>query len=264
MPRPSAPWWMYPLAVLFFACLVLMGYSMFWGPELLRVEFEYTTTGIVARQVEPDGPAGRAGVQPGDRLLALDGMKLRQRFAWNTAGTNLEVGRPHRLQVERAGEPLELELRLGRRLESWGRAPLLNKFLWVWILGVCLLLFGLAVVIAFKRPTDPIARAGAALLAAMPVAFLLMSALLGPFYGWAAYWRQLPTLVGALLWIPGAIGFCAGPLLFTFCSIFPRKFFQARWPWLVAWSFVLPAAPFFAFILYVVYRPQRALDLLPE
>ena len=262
--KGGAPWWMYPLAVLFFACLVLMGYSMFWGPERLGVNIAYTDIGFVVRGVEPDGPAARAGLKPGDRLVALDGMKIRQRFDWNTVGTNLEVGRTYRLRVERAGAPLELEVRLGRHLESWGRRDPLTKFAWVWTLVLCLLMFSVGVVIAFKRPDDPVARAGAGALAGMPVAFLLISSLVGPFYGWAAYWRQLPTLVGALLWIPGVIGFCAGPLLFTFCCLFPRKFFQARWPWLLVWSLVVPAAPFFAFFLYVVYRPEGATDLLPE
>lgn len=262
--KGGAPWWMYPLAVLFFACLVLMAYSMFWGPERLGINLVYTSTGVVAHEVVPDGPAGRAGLKPGDRLVALDGMKIRQRFDWGVVGANLEVGRTHRLQVQRAGEPLELELRLGRLLESWGRRELLAKFTWVWLLTLFLLMFGVAVVIAFKRPYDLVARVGAGLLAGMPVAFLLISTLTGPFYGWAAYWRQLPTPVGALLWIPGLIGFCSGPLLFTFCSLFPRKFFQARWPWLLVWSLVVPAAPSFAFFLYVVYRPERAADLLPE
>src|SRR3990172_2241393 len=132
--KGGAPWWMYPLAVLFFACLVLMGYSMFWGPERLGVNIAYTDMGLVGGGGDPDGPAARAGLKPGDRLVALDGMKIRQRFAWNTVGTNLEVGRTHRLQVERAGERLELEVRLGRVWESWARRELLNKFVWVWML----------------------------------------------------------------------------------------------------------------------------------
>src|SRR3990172_3423177 len=263
MPRQPAPWWMYPLAVLFFACLVLMGYSMFWGPERLGINLEHTNTGFVVRGVEPDGPAARARLEPGDRPVAPDGMKIRQRFDWNTVGANLEVGRAHRLEVERGGARLELELRLGRYLESWGRREFLDKFIWVWMLALCLLLYGVGVVIAFKRPDDPVARVGAGLMAGMPVGFLFISTLLGPFYGWAAYWRHLPTLVGALVWIPGLIAVCVGPLLFTFCALFPRKFFQARWPWLLVWSFVVPALPFLAFILCIVYRPERATDLLP-
>ncbi|MBI4465972.1 MAG: PDZ domain-containing protein [Acidobacteria bacterium] len=149
MPRPRAPWWMYPLAVLFFACLVLLAYSMFWGPERLAIDLECTTAGCVARGVEADGPAGRAGLKPGDRLVALDGMKIRERFYWSTVGANLEVGRTHRLQVERAGERLELELRLGRYLESWDRREFLDKFVWVWILVLCWLLFSVGGVIAF-------------------------------------------------------------------------------------------------------------------
>src|SRR3989338_7407333 len=186
--KAGAPWWMYPLAVLFFACLVLMGYSMFWGPERLGVNIAYTDIGFVVRGVEPDGPAARAGLKPGDRLVALDGAKIRQRFDWNTVGANLEVGRAHRLEVERGGARLEVELRLGRYLESWGRREFLDKFVWVWMLVLCLLMFSVGVVIAFKRPDDPVARVGAGLMAGMPVAFLLISSLVGPFYPRAADW----------------------------------------------------------------------------
>src|SRR3972149_5332908 len=104
MPRPHLPseaphsgtkagarWCMYPLAVLFFACLVLMGYSMFWGPERLGINLEHTNTGFVVRGVEPDGPAARAGLKTGGRLGAPERMEIRQRFDWNTVGANLEV-----------------------------------------------------------------------------------------------------------------------------------------------------------------------------
>jgi len=49
-------------------------------------------------------------------------------------------------------------------------------------------------IIAFRRPYDPIALIGAWLLASVVFAMVFLS------YGWAAVWRHLPTPLGLSLW----------------------------------------------------------------
>lgn len=83
--------------------------------EGVGMVLEPSPTGAKVSQVNEGGPAERAGVQPGDLILAIDGA--------STAGQTLTVivsrirgpaGTPVRLTFERNGQPFELTIR--RRL----------------------------------------------------------------------------------------------------------------------------------------------------
>jgi S1-C subfamily serine protease len=74
----------------------------------LGIELEREQGGIVVKGVVPDSPAERAGVRPGDRVVAVDGR-------W--AGTDLGRVR-FELSVSEANRPVVLVLdRQGRRIE---------------------------------------------------------------------------------------------------------------------------------------------------
>lgn len=68
--------------------------------------------------------------------------------------------------------------------------------------------------------------------------------------------RQLPAIVGPLVWWPGAAGtFLLPTLAFCFCATFPRPLFRGRWAWIVALAptslFLLVALPGFFYATFV-------------
>jgi sigma-B regulation protein RsbU (phosphoserine phosphatase) len=113
-----------------------------------------------------------------------------------------------------------------------------------------------ALIIAFSRPYDRIARVGAWFLATLATLSFLLP------YGMAVLWRQLPMLLGGLLWIPLVSTLAFAPLGFTFFAIFPRQLFRARWAWLSVWTPLLLTLPLVAQHWYlIVYQPERARGL---
>src|SRR5262249_42577398 len=116
-------------------------------------------------------------------------------------------------------------------------------------LGVTTVYLLLGLFIGFRRPYDPLARLGAWFIATAAI-----------FYGlplaWAATWRHLPTVLGALLWIPQVSRFIAEGILVTFLLRFPRRLFRARWCWVLVWAPVLATLPWRISAMYsLVYRP---------
>ena len=59
------------------------------------------TAGVVLRSVVPGSPAARAGLQPGDRLVSVNGRSLRNPFDWEAARLALRVGETATLVVRR-------------------------------------------------------------------------------------------------------------------------------------------------------------------
>lgn len=79
----------------------------------LGIELEREQGGVVVKGVVPDSPAERAGIRPGDRVVAVDGQWAgsdlgRVRFELSVS----EANRPVVLVLERQGRRLELEVDL--------------------------------------------------------------------------------------------------------------------------------------------------------
>ena len=263
MPGRRAPWWMYVVAASYvgFVALIFF-YQLFWGPPILPgFEGRFISGGMTVLSVHPGSPEARAGLEEGDRVLAVNGQVIRNLHDWEAIRANTEIGRPERWQVGRANERLELTVAVPRL--SWrerlSTATILDlPFYWLNVLGVsafvltCLIL---GLVVAFRRPYDPAARMGAWVLATASVAF-------GGADGWAATWRHLPGLLGLLLWIPEISRFVADAILLTFFTVFPRRIFSARWPWLLIWTPALAFLPWRVLGMYrVVYQPGHATDV---
>ncbi len=248
MPRPRAPWWMYIIAASLLGNFGLSIYLYFWGPEPPFSRFNFQREALVVEEVLPNSAGNRAGIQLGDRVLAIDGRRVEGLGEWDMTRINFEVGKAYRLQVERDGKQFERVMTLQRR--SWFQQRQYRRIGFVLATGSALLSLLVAFLIAFTRPYDWAARLGA-----------LSIALLGSYpylYGVSAACRRLPILVGALIWWP-TVGFFMLPLLFfSFCSIFPRKLFRSRWPLVTALApgvFLFPQV-IFAFAYFTFVNPQ--------
>ena len=129
MTRRRTPWWLYVVAASFCGYFVLNLYPEFKGPELLGIDADYAGSRMVLRNILPNSPGARAGLQPGDRIIAVEGQSIHSKPDWRAIGANFEVGTPRRLQIERGGKRLELVLTLGQRHWSQQARPdLLSPF----------------------------------------------------------------------------------------------------------------------------------------
>ncbi len=218
---------MYLLAASYLGCAAVVVYVEFRGPEDPGIQLASLLAPgpAVAGAIAPDSPAARAGIERGDRLVALEGRPIRSALDWVYALLDAEAGRPLRVGIERRGELREVVLTLGRRTSGpRGAAD--------WVrLARALLAFSLAVVIAYSRPHDLQARVGAWLLAEVGLfgLFFLNPQLLGL----EATVRALPLPLAVIVRVPLASP--GGALLFAFAAIFPRPLFRAWWAWTLVW-----------------------------
>lgn len=74
--------------------------------------------------IQDDSPAARAGVEQGDRIVAVDGERPGDPLTLpDRMRERAEQGRPVRLTIERAGEPEPLEIELPPRRVDWYGMP---------------------------------------------------------------------------------------------------------------------------------------------
>ncbi len=66
--------------------------------------------GAVVRSVMPNGPAARAGLRPGDRIVAVGDQAVRDPAQLTQLVERNGVGRPMQLQVQRQGQSLTLQV----------------------------------------------------------------------------------------------------------------------------------------------------------
>lgn len=256
VPFRSVPWWIYVIAGSFLLYFALKEIQTLTGPAI-GIYASNTRSGTVFSGVVPNSAAAAAGIQPGDRLLSVDGRKITSRGDWLALQTNLTSEHPTTMEIARAGQLLNVTFTLQRT--SWSNRRLEERVSHIVARSGQLIMLALACFVAFARPRD-----GVALMGGLVFAILAVTDTQQPT-GSAAAWRTLPAIIGALLWIPVLGQTLANPFLFTFCATFPRKLIQARWIWALIWTpAIVSSAVFVHFGYYVVYDPDHAIGLLQD
>ena len=81
--------------------------------DLARALGAGSTRGAVVVKVEPDSPAHKAGLKPGDIVTTVDGKPVRSSADLRNRMGLIPVGKHVALGVQREGRPLALRLRIG-------------------------------------------------------------------------------------------------------------------------------------------------------
>ena len=166
MPRPRAPWWIHLCAASFLGYFGLVMFSTFYPPAGVGVRIGTTRTdGLIVASVIAGFEADRAGVQPGDRLVAINGRRLRnlREYCARSAPVS-SVGEERTWLFERSGPSI---LRSRSRLIAVSSLPI-SVFCRVCLGLLASLVFSFVVI--YSRPEDRVARLGALLLASMACA----------------------------------------------------------------------------------------------
>ncbi|HED52836.1 MAG TPA: M28 family peptidase [Phycisphaerales bacterium] len=93
------------------------------GPNLgditvrLGIMPDYNASGLGFRisDVNPDGPADKGGIKPGDHLIRWDGQKVKDIRSWMGMLVNYKPGDVVKVGVDRDGEEVTLEITLGAK-----------------------------------------------------------------------------------------------------------------------------------------------------
>jgi eukaryotic-like serine/threonine-protein kinase len=270
MARPRVPWWIYAIAASVLGYLGLMIYADLFGPGAFGIGLRFREGRVLVVEVVPDHPAARAGIEPGDRIAAVDGQPMRALLEWRIAAENAEVGRPSILEIERDGQRREASVSFDAHWRHWGAGTWLTFAAKV---IAQLVTFALALVIALRRPRDPVALVGALWLASLSITDLAPIAVADPHVpslppGASAVWRSFPLWLTPPLWV-GTTTFLLGPnLSVVFLSIFPRPVFRTRrawWLWGLTWvPLAVVGIPLLMLRMYrSVYDPAHAAVGLP-
>src|SRR5262245_12550851 len=180
----------------------------------------FQTSGVIVTQVQPESPAASAGLFAGDRIKRANGQVLEGPADWQRVRVHLDPSIPMTLEIDRDGRSLTVSLRLRSGLAEWrsGQAsPALAAFRAAQVITLAF-----AIVVAFKRYSQPSALLGAMLLGSVATVSLALPMRL------AAFWHALPAVLAAFVWIPFATSAAVGPLLFAFFVVFPRHVVSMR------------------------------------
>jgi tRNA A-37 threonylcarbamoyl transferase component Bud32 len=244
---------MFVLAALFVGDFALQTYCRLFNVLAFGYTARTESEGRGVESVDPGSSAERAGLRAGDVILALEGLAIGEYTgpAAMAFRSNLEAGRPYRFEIEREGRRLDLGIE-AERLKPLSYWEAYSHAAWQF---ASLFLLATALLIAFSRPFDVLARSGALALGMLSVGLYFTNLPTG----YAAIWRGLPWVAGALLWVPHVAVLLFGPILLTFFVLFPRPLFRSRWPWAAVW---LPALAFLPLnlrgVVLAVYEPGRA------
>src|SRR6185436_6966025 len=137
-----------------------------WRPLPTGLILSFDATRVAMADVLPGSAAARAGLLPGD-LLSASGQPINGRLHWMAIGANFEVGRPTELLIDRNGRTLTVSFIPER--ESWSEWRTRHGPELLVIRATQFVTLLLALFVALKRPNDPIALVGSALLATIGV-----------------------------------------------------------------------------------------------
>lgn len=244
------PWWVLAAAAVFFGYHVLLVYCDIWRPAAEGLHFTLSSRGITVTATAAGSAAERAGIRPGDILLACDSRPVRTRLDWMACQASVSFDRPLVLSIARNDEQLQVHLLfvpdLRRQVLSEAGLARLGVRLVQWLTLV------MALVVVLKRPSDLVARVGAWLLATLGVFSLVWP------YRFATVWRALPWWAGLSLWLPYLSSLAVGAVLFTFFAMFPRVRLRGAGTWLAVWSpMALALIPGAYYTADLIYRPSH-------
>ena len=84
-------------------------------PELAEVLKLAKSDGVVLRGVQRSGPAAKAGLEPGDVMLTINGQPVKNRRAMLNQISQLPPGSGAKVRVSREGKEVELQVTVGER-----------------------------------------------------------------------------------------------------------------------------------------------------
>ena len=243
---------MFVLAVSFLSYFFLLLYCDLSRPEDAGLVARFVGDDMIVSRVTPGSPAARAGLQPEDRVVAVNGQRIRTRLDHMAMNANVDVGQPMMFDPDRNSRREQAVIVLGPGPADRWRSQ--EGVVLLVLRGVFFVTLALAAFVTFRRPYDTVARLGAWLLASVAVFSVAFQ------YRFAVVWRNVSPPADMLFWIPFLSSLALPALIFTFFAVlFPRNIFRSRSVLAVVWTPMLLGLLWHGYFGYrMVYVPDRA------
>jgi serine protease Do len=92
------------------------------GPKLGRYFKISGSGGVLVTHVQGQGPAGKAGVRPGDIIVSMEGVKLKDTQGFGRVLERAQIGTPTKLELLRGGKILRVKAMV-RELQELSHVP---------------------------------------------------------------------------------------------------------------------------------------------
>jgi eukaryotic-like serine/threonine-protein kinase len=200
-----------------------LGYYMLFGLASDGVALDEQSGRVVVTDVGEQTAGARAGLQPGDQILTVNGQRIGTVVDWLAQRMNFEASWPAAIRVRRGVNTLDLRMVIhGRIWDEWNNTVRASNIIFLAYKFITLMI-GLFVV--FNRPRDFVSRLGGWVLVVMATVFEAFQ------WGLAAATRNLPLLVAVPVMLVYVSAAFRTPLLAAFFCLYPKRLFQNRWLW---------------------------------
>jgi tRNA A-37 threonylcarbamoyl transferase component Bud32 len=250
------PWRIVALAAISLIGNVYLGYYLLFGLASDGVDIGEQSGRVVVTDVDERTAGARAGFQPGDQILSINGQPIRTVVDWLAQRMNFQAGQPAAIHVQRGLKTLDLALVIDGRLWDERNDTLRASNIIFLAYKLITLLIGLFVV--FNRPRDFVSRLGGWVLVVMATVFE------GFQWGISAATRNLPLFLAAPVMLVYVSAAFRTPLLAAFFCLYPKRLFVNRWLWVAFWVGPI-AATLYALYLFgrTIYDPDHLTALTP-
>jgi len=250
------PWRIVALAAISLIGNVYLGYYMLFGLASEGLGIDQQSGRVVVTDVGEQTAGARAGLQPGDQILSVNGHQIGTVVDWMAQRMNFQADRPTAIRVQRGLKTLDLTIAIhGRIWDEWNDTVRASNIIFLAYKFITLMI-GLFVV--FNRPRDFVSRLGGWVLVVMATVFEAFQ------WGLSAWTRNLPLFMAVPVTLVYVSAAFRTPLLAAFFCLYPKRLFENRWLWAGFCAGPIVATVYALYLFgRTVYDPEHLTALTP-
>lgn len=249
-------WKIVTLAAISLVGNCFLGYYVLFGLAWDGVEVDTKAGRIIVSEIAKETAGAAAGLQPGDRILSINGQPIGSVVDWLALRMNYAADRPVSFHIARGDSVLDVAVVPHGSVWKQMDTSLRGSEIIFLLYKLITLAIGLFVV--FKRPRDFVSRLGGWVLVVMASVFQAFQ------FGLAAAIRALPLVIAVPVMLAYVSAAFRTPLLAAFFCLYPKRLFGNRWLWAAFWVGPIAATLYALDLLArVVYTPEKVTSLAP-
>ena len=245
----TRPWWLWLAAASFFSYWAFVTFSYHYAREPFGLAFSYESDRPIVRIAPPGQPADRAGIRRADRVVAIGGLPVFDRFDVLVVEAAYPIGQAVPWSIVRGDAPMTVAMEpLGREAMTSGAYRS--------VAAVTLLSIVLAVLLMFRGDGKVHTLLAAWLLGSIGCATMPLWA-----KSMAFSWAELPRPIGWLFWPAGLSSLAVPAQMFALAATFPRHVLRPRVLAIALAPTLLVTLYLVVSVVLIVYAPAHAIAL---